>query len=155
MTDLEQARELVRESLVVLHPTKGLPDYFRAEVSLREALALLQGCEYRAPLLVLVACDNLAWVCDAQGKEADAETYYLRSLALQQAAGWPPIVCDELTLLKLAQLYARQGRQALHRATLRKMELQEHCSCRRAGPPSDEDAELNRVRSLLKETLKR
>ena len=145
MTDLEQARELVRESLVVLHPTKGLPDYFRAEVSLREALALLGGCEYRAPLLVLVACDNLAWACDAQGKEADAETYYLRSLALQQAAGWPPIVCDELTLLKLAQLYARQGRHA----------LQCSCSCRRAGPPSDDDPELDRVRSLLKETLKR
>lgn len=150
MTDLEVARELVREGLTALHPKSGLPNYFRAELAFREAVALLRGTEQETGLLLVVAYDNLAWACDAQGREADAESFYLRSLAAQQAADWPPVVCDELTLLKLSQLYARQGNLEMQRATLRKMRSQTECSCKRSATAFEGNPDLERVAGLLK-----
>lgn len=148
LTDLEMAEARIREGMTAIRPKDAPPNYVRAELALREGISLLRGAEDAPPALWAVAFDRLAWVCDAQGREADAESFYLRSLSAQQAAGWPPVVCDELTMLRLAGLYRRQERPALARAVLIKLRSQQVCSCRRSTETFADDAGVNRVLAL-------
>jgi hypothetical protein len=148
MTDLEAAERLIQEAVATLDGQHGVPNYVRAEVCLREAVSLLCGVEDVDGALWAVAYDRLAWACDAQGRDADAETYYLRSLAAQQAAGWPPVVCDEVTLMRLSQLYGRRGQHGLQLATLSRMQQQKECSCRRSAAAFANDPGVRRVMAL-------
>jgi hypothetical protein len=130
-TSREVALRLVREGLAALplKPEDGPKDLVKANLALREASGLVPRRSPREDPLLAVIYDNLAWVCDELGWDEQAETYYLESLAAQERAGWPPLVCDELTLLRLAHLYARRGKRGLQLATMRKMQLQDECSC--------------------------
>lgn len=142
------AEARIREGMTAIRPKDSPPDYVRAELALREGISLLRGADDAPPALWAVAFDRLAWVCDAQGRDADAESFYLSSLSAQQAAGWPPVVCDELTMLRLAGLYRRQERSELARAVLTKLRSQQVCSCRRSTDTFANDPAVSRVLAL-------
>lgn len=148
LTDLEMAEARIREGITAIRPKEGPPNYVRAELALREAISFLRGAPEASSAVWAVAYDKLAWVCDAQGRDADAETFYLSSLSAQKAAGWPPVVCDELTMLRLAQLYRRQGRNDLGKAVLTRLRSQNQCSCRRSAEAFANDPGTSRVLAL-------
>ncbi len=142
------AEERIREGIAAIRPKDGPPNYARAEIALREAVSLLRGTEEVNPAVLAVAFDKLGWVCDAQGRDDDAESYYLRSLAAQKAAGWPPVVCDELTMLRLAQLYRRRGQPVLGKAVLARLRAQTKCSCKRSPQTFANDPAVTRALTL-------
>ncbi len=80
-----------------------------------------------------LAWERLATLYDRLGNVERAETCYLRSLAAQQISGWPSVVCDERTMVRLARLYGRMGKENLQLAVLSKIETRRPCSCRRHG----------------------
>lgn len=94
---------------------------------------LLEGVGPDDPHLALV-WERLATLYDRLGDVDRAETCYLRSLAVQQAAGWPPVVCDERTVTRLARLYGRMGKEGLQLAVLANIDARRPCSCRRHRP---------------------
>jgi hypothetical protein len=145
---LELAEERIREGITAIRPKDAPPNYVRAELALREAISLLRGARDAPPAVWALAFDRLAWLCDAQGREEDAESFYLRSLSAQEAAGWPPVVCDELTMLRLAGLYRRQERSALAHAVLTRLRSQQVCSCRRSTEVFAADPGVSRVLAL-------
>jgi hypothetical protein len=124
-------RRLITEGTDALGNTAGGRDLAKAEHCFREALKLM-GDDGAAPgSMLAVAWDRFAFVCDMQEMLEEAESCYLHSLAAQQAADWPPEVCDDLTLLRLGQLYGRMGKRNLQLAVLTRMKAHEACSCRR------------------------
>jgi hypothetical protein len=153
-TSREVALRLVREGLAAL-PLKaedGPRDLVKANLALREASGLVPRRTSREDPLLAVIYDNLGWVCDELGWDEQAETYYLESLASQERAGWPPVVCDEWTLLRLAHVYARNGKRGLQLATLRKMQLQDECSCWRFSEAFARDPLVTSLRVALGRT---
>jgi len=113
-----------------------------AERRCRQALSLLVPAVGDGHPFTAAAFDALAWSLDLQKRDQEAETFYLRSLAAQQAAGWPPTVCDDLTGLRLMQLYGRMGKHRLKRAVHDWFRSRDKCSCRRSwGGPGTKEAE--------------
>ena len=112
-----------------------------AERRCRQALSLLVPAVGDEHPFTAAALDALAWALDLQKRNQEAETYYLRSLAAQQAAGWPPTVCGDLTGLRLMGLYGRMGEHRLKRAVHDWFRTRDQCSCRRSwGGPGTREA---------------
>jgi tetratricopeptide (TPR) repeat protein len=132
-TRSQHLHRLISEGWDAVGFTTGNPELQRAERCFRAALELLREDDARGEPLLAAAWDGLGYVCDVTDRLEDAETYYLHSLAAQQAAGWPPDVCDDLTLLRLGQLYGRLGKHDLQRAVISRMAAHETCSCRGAN----------------------
>jgi tetratricopeptide (TPR) repeat protein len=93
-----------------------------AEQLFREALDRLVTAIPGPDRLVAYALDRVGLACQLQGNDADAESLYLRSLALQQSGEWRATPWTEVTLLNLAILYGRQGRHAMNEALIRQMD---------------------------------
>ena len=112
-----------------------------AERRCRQALSLLVPAVGHAHPFTAAALDALAFALDLQRRDQEAETFYLHSLAAQQAAGWPPTVCDDLTGLRLMQLYGRMGKHRLKGAVHDWFRSRDRCSCRRSwGGPGTKEA---------------
>jgi tetratricopeptide (TPR) repeat protein len=122
-------RRLMTEGTDALGDATGKRDLAKAEHCFRNALELLRHGDAVGDPTWAVAWDRLALVCDMQDRLEEAETCYLHSLAAQEAAGWPPEVCDDLTLLRLGQLYGTVGKRNLQLAIIKRMEQQDRCSC--------------------------
>lgn len=119
-------------------------NYTEAERCFRRAVdLLLQSVGPDHPQLAIV-WERLATLYDRLGDFERAETCYLRSLAAQQAAGWPPVVCDERTLVRLARVYGKTGKASLQLAVLSRVETMGPCSCRRQHPTAAAETALRR-----------
>lgn len=64
------------------------------------------------------AWDRLGYVHHRLGNDEEAETCYLRSLAIQEESRQESSTWNEVTLLNLATLYRSNGRPALSRSVL-------------------------------------
>jgi len=95
--------------------SKAIIDPARAAERLfREALEELVATVGSDHPMTVYALDRVGLACQLQGEDAEAEDFYLRSLALQQAGRWPHTPWTEVTLLNLAILYGRQGKRDLN-----------------------------------------
>jgi tetratricopeptide (TPR) repeat protein len=113
---LRRPNALIRAGMIALDH-RGGRDLARAESCFREALDLLRACLGEPHAKVSYALDRIGLVCQMQGREAEAEALYLRSLeALDEDAA--PTEWNDLTLLNLAILYGRQGRLSERDAVL-------------------------------------
>jgi tetratricopeptide (TPR) repeat protein len=85
--------------------------YDEAETWLKAALNEAEGFGSNDPRLA-TTLDDLAEVYHAQGKDAEAEPLYKRSLAIREKAGVPDQSDQVGTLNGLADLYRAQGKDA-------------------------------------------
>lgn len=135
---LRAADALLRRGMVALNSKAIVTPARVAEQLFREALdKLTPGVGSEHPM-VGYALDRVGLACQLQGNDDEAEGFYLRSLALQQAGRRPPTMWTEVTLLNLAILYGRQGKHGLHEAVLHRVrQLQQEPSRETAPPPVD------------------
>ncbi len=95
----------------------GSPNFFVARRCFHAAMCLYTsslGAERR----VAFAWDRLGYTHHCMGNQEDAETCYLRSLAVQQQSGQERTGWNEVTLLNLDLLYRSRGRRLLGRRAL-------------------------------------
>lgn len=109
-------------------------NFAEAERCFKRAVEVLLESDGSGQPQLALAWERLATLYDRLGNVDRAETCYLRSLAAQQVSGWPSIVCDERTMVRLARLYGRMGKERLQLAILSKIERRRPCSCRRHRP---------------------
>ena len=108
---LRRANALLREGMIAI--TKSEPhDVPRAETCFRSALDLLVEIFGTSHPKVSFALDRVGYVCQLQGKEEEAERRYEQSLTPVFNREWPPSPWNEVTLLNVAILYGRLGREA-------------------------------------------
>jgi hypothetical protein len=116
--DLRKANALLREGMIAL--TKSEPrDLGRAERCFRAALQFLLEHLPLSHSKVSYAFDRIGLVCQMQERESEAHELYIRSLDPFANGISQPTIWNEITLLNLAILYGRHGRDAEKERTLK------------------------------------
>jgi hypothetical protein len=131
------ASRLLRIGIAASCTPQSANRYGLAEQCFRRALHILQDVVGSVHPAVAQVTSQIAGACDRQGKHDEAETFYLRGLAIQQALDWPPTVCDHVALLSLAAHYGRRGKLNLRDAVLERVRQSDTCSCRRGNCAGD------------------
>jgi tetratricopeptide (TPR) repeat protein len=119
--ELRRARALLWKGMIVLSRHSSDERVRYAERLFRQALTVLLSSVGEIHPKVAYARDRIGLVCQIRGRTREAELQYLRALALREAGGWPATLWSEVTLLNLAILYARQGRDQLRDAMLERL----------------------------------
>jgi hypothetical protein len=125
-SEIRAAEDLLRRGMAALTSNAITSPAKVSEQLFREALDRLVTAIPGPDPLMAYALDRVGLACQLQGNDADAEGLYLRSLAHQQFGEWRATPWTEVTLLNLAILYGRQGKQTMNEALIRHMDELQH-----------------------------
>ncbi|MDX1567799.1 MAG: tetratricopeptide repeat protein [Longimicrobiales bacterium] len=114
---LTGAGALLRRGMVALDKSKPRR-LDEAEVCFRQALDLLEEVLDEPHPRISYALDRIGLVCHLRGDVEEAESLYLRSLAVLGDVR-SPTKWNDITILNLAILYGRQGRTEERDAVMR------------------------------------